>query len=314
MTRRRHCVCQPLFVVRETCIIRGVTPLPERLSPIIAGRRRVFCCHSATLSTNFAPNSLAAVRECVDAGVPRLEIDVQFLADDGMLIFHDGSFELPGGSRPRIADSTRAQAADVRHTDGSALCYLEDVVLALQGSPTVLQVDLKLSRPITARRAELLEAALQPISGHVLAGSQAHWNLRALKSVPIALDPTLHWVYSKASPGIPRNLGIHGLWDDSPIASNGRFSARQYLEVRVDDLLALLPNAVEWMVDIETLFKIEDLGMRLGDHLRERGVALAAWTLRENRPERAETLRRLFSLGAETIITDIPEAAAAAVL
>ena len=104
MTRRRHCVCQPLFVVRETCIIRGVTPLPERLSPIIAGRRRVFCCHSATLSTNFAPNSLAAVRECVDAGVPRLEIDVQFLADDGMHRVLNGTTSLE--ELARVVDLT----------------------------------------------------------------------------------------------------------------------------------------------------------------------------------------------------------------
>lgn len=250
----------------------------------------------------------------MEARVPRLEVDVQFLADDSMLVFHDAQFGAAAGGSGKVAEATRASSGRARHPGGETIAFLEDVVSVMARSETVLQVDLKLSRPITAQRARLLEAALEPLRDHVLVGSQAHWNLRRLRGVPIAFDPTLHWVYAANPPEIPRTLGAHGLWDDSPFATNPRFTDLEYLETRIDDLVALLPGAIEWMVDIETVFKIQELGLPLGEALRERGVALAAWTLRASDTERAATLARLFAAGVETVITDIPEAAAAAVL
>ena len=246
--------------------------------------------------------------------MPRLEIDVQFLADDSMAIFHDGAFPTVADIQVKLADLSRQTVRDFTHPGGEPIGFLEDVVAAIAGSNTLLQVDLKLSRPITARRLELFEDALAPLGEQVIVGSQAHWNLRKLSRVPVAFDPTLHWVYSAWPPGIPRSRGVHGFWDDSPMAGNSRFTAAEYLEARVEDLLALVPEAVEWMVDIGTILKLDELGMALGDRLRERGVALAAWTLRAGTDSRTTTLERLFRLGVETVITDVPELAAAAVL
>ena len=291
-----------------------MTDLAARLAPTIGGRRRVFCCHSATLSGRVSPNSLEAVRECVAAGVPRLEIDVQFLADDAMAIFHDSVITSRSGSPVKLAELTRAGLGDFAHEGGEAIRFLEDVVAVVAGSGTTLQVDLKLSRPITPHRVEQLEHALTPLEGRLVVGSQAHWNLRQLTHVPLALDPTLQWAFSARPPGIPHTLGVHGLWDDSPIAGNSRFSAAEYVDARIDDLQTLVPGVVEWMVDIRTIFKFDELGVALGEVLRERGVALAAWTLRESETAPRDTLLRLFDLGVETVITDIPEIAAAAVL
>lgn len=282
------------------------------LAPIVMGSRRVFCCHRAGYSRRFPPNSLAAVRECVEAGVPRLEIDVRFLADDGMLIFHDAHLddETTGSGRVSELDSPAARA--LRFTSDPSLgpCFLEDVVAAMEGSSTLLQVDLKLMRPISERRLHLLAGAVAPLGARVLVGSQAHWNLRPIQDwgAPVAFDTTLQWHYDagRTQAGLtPSRRGLHGLWDDAPIAHIPAFGARDYAEARIDDLVGLLPGAVEWMVDIATLRHLGALGVSLGAELAHRGIELAAWTMRDAGPEASTArLRELFALGATTIITD----------
>lgn len=288
----------------------------HQLSPTLAGRRRVFCCHGATLSGRFPPNSLEAVDECVSAAVPRLEVDVRFMADDSMLIFHDGSLEGSTNGTGKVDALVRGDVREVCHAGGPefALCFLEDVVDCMRGSSTLLQVDLKLMRPITERRAAALCAALVPMGGHVIVGSQAHWNLRRLADVPIAFDPTLNWNYepARSGPGMPRSRGVHGFWDDSPLAGVPYASPEQYIEARVTDLRALLPNAVEWMVDIPTVLRLQELGVQLGERLLADSCSLAAWTLRRGSPAMAGTLRGLFGAGCETVITDAPVDAAEA--
>lgn len=288
-----------------------VNDLAHTLQPLIAGRRRAICCHSGTLSGRFPPNSLANVAECVEASAPRVEVDVRFMADDALLIFHDARLDPSTSGSGKVANLTRADLADVSYRWGSphGLCFLEDVVDLVRGSATMLQVDLKLMRPITDRRAEALQAALKPLSGNVIVGSQAHWNLRSLVRVPIAFDPTLQWHYDPErtfAEALPRTLGIHGLWDDAPIAVIRHATPETYAESRIRDIRALLPAAVEWMVDFATIFRLAEFGVALGDRLREVGCALAAWTVREDTPSRRDVVQRLYALGTETIITDAP--------
>jgi len=286
----------------------------SRFAPVINGRRRVLSCHRATLSGRHVPNSLQAVDECVTARAPRLEIDVRFLADDAMLVFHDGGLdhETTGMGKTDTLDRGAAAALRYRQDERVGLCFLEDVVDRMRGSNTVLQVDLKLMRPITPARARALEAALQPVRSHVLVGSQAHWNLRHLRGLPLALDPTLQWHSERGRHGnlLPRTLGLHGLWDDSPLAMNPHVSSTEYIESRVEDIRGLLPAAGEWMVDIATIEHITGLGVELGELLARDGVSLAAWTLRGAEPDPVGLLARLYSSGVRTVITDVPLAAA----
>ncbi len=279
----------------------------RKLAPVVNGVPRVICCHSATLTGRFAPNSLRAVNECVEAGVPRFEIDLQFLADDAMLVFHDASFDGSTTTSGRVADARTEFVRDIIYKSGEPLCFFDDVVGALEGSETILQVDLKLSRPMSERRRLALQEAIRPLGDRVMVGSQSHWNLRALEVPRIALDPTLHWAFAKSPPGIPHTMGVHGLWDDSPIAGNARFTAMEYLEARMEDIHSILPNASEWMVDFGTVLKMGELGMNLGEALRRRGCALAAWTIHRDVARPRELLQRLFGLGVETVITDVPE-------
>ncbi|MBE0608684.1 MAG: hypothetical protein IH609_04845, partial [Dehalococcoidia bacterium] len=273
-----------------------------------------FSCHRATLSGRHVPNSLQAVDECVTARVPRLEIDVRFLADDAMLVFHDGRLdqETTGAGKVDALDRAAAVGLRSRQDERVRICFLEDVVDRMRGTTTVLQVDLKLMRPITQVRARALEAALQPVRSHVLVGSQAHWNLRPLRGLPLALDPTLQWHSERGRHGnlLPRTLGLHGLWDDSPLAANPHVSSTEYIQSRVEDLRGLLPAAVEWMVDIATIEHVASLGVQLGELLGRRGVSLAAWTLRSGEPDPVSLLGRLYRTGVRTVITDAPLAAA----
>ena len=277
----------------------------------VNGKSRVFCCHKAIFSGAHQPNSLDAVAECIAAGVPRLEIDVQFLADDGMLIFHDRRLDHETTAKGPTRDLTAGNARGVRYTGPGQppLAFLDQVVDLVRGQGSQLQVDLKVMRPITSDRVRALADALAPVRGQVLIGCQAHWNLRPLAAAgyAIALDPSLHWHYAPGRAGaglVPAREGLHGLWDDAPIAHISGVEAAAYVGTRIDDLVALAPQAVEWMVDVRTCLRLDELGVPLGQELAGRGIELAAWTIEdEGAAVTSALLRRLFGLGATTIIT-----------
>ena len=284
----------------------------EALSPTVRGISRAFACHSATLSGDYPPNSLAAVEECLREGVPRLELDVRFMADDSMAIFHDERLDRATDSAGRLSEMKRQDLAGVRYRGGEhGICFLEDVVARTAGSRSMLQVDLKLMRPITQARVLKLCSALAPLDGNLIVGSQAHWNLRQLEGLPLAFDPTLQWRYPQADfdEPFPKSLGVHGLLDDSPIASDPHVRAGEYIEARIADIAGLLPSAVEWMVDIRTILHFSDLGSRCGERLRQSGTALAAWTLRKETANPADC-RAAFGWARQSISTDMPLAAA----
>ena len=277
----------------------------------------MICCHRASLFPGLPPNSIAAVSACVDARAPRLEIDVRFLADDAMLIFHDDDLaqETTGTGRVGALDAASARALRYRADERHGLCFLDDVVDVMRGSETLLQVDLKLMRPISPERVDQLARALAPLGARVLIGSQAHWNLHAFheRGFRVAFDPTLQWHYApNRSPGLtPSRLGVHGLWDDAPLAHVRHATPRQYIDARLRDLIGLLPGAVEWMVDIATLRHFASLGCLLGEELGAQDRELAAWTLRDDgEASTTKVLAEMFALGATTVIANDPEAVA----
>jgi glycerophosphoryl diester phosphodiesterase len=282
------------------------------LTPEVGAARRVLCCHRSLLSGDCGANSLAAVRECVAAGVPRLEIDVRFLADDAVAVFHDETLDRETDGSGPISAHSRESLGSVRYRGcDEGITYLEDIAAAMRGSGTLLQVDLKPLLPITRAHAEALAHALQPVAGHALVGSAAHWNLRPLAALglEVAFDPTLHWNAQAREGGDgrdPARRSHHGFWDDSPLAHLQGLSTQDYIVARIADLLALVP-AVEWMVDWRTLFALDEAGCRLGEVLRGHGVALAAWTIKDEGHETTlAKMQRLFALGVETVITDHP--------
>lgn len=296
---------------------RSVTdddPLQPALRPVVYGSERIICCHRAGLSGSYAPNSLEAIQECISAGVPRLEIDVRFTADDVMAVFHDAGLAHETDGTGDLVDLTGAAIGAFHYLShpSARIALLHEVVDVARGSGTMIQVDLKPLGVLSPARLALLEEALRPLGDGVLVGSQAHWNLRHLRTVPVAFDPTLQWHYAAEGTfsANPRTLGLHGLMDDSPLAHSPFVSAPEYIEARIDDLTGLLPRACEWMVDISTILYMASLGANLGELLGRRGIQLAAWTLHPEVPDPAALLGRLFAAGVTTVITDAPLMAA----
>lgn len=286
-------------------------PASEALAPVIGGLRRVFCCHSASLSGRHPHNSIAAVAECVEARVPRLELDVRFLADDAMVLFHDPVLDRDTTSTGPLNALDRAAIANVRRRDDSPLGFLEQAVDLLRGHSTLLQVDLKLMRPISDSRTAVLTAALKPLGEALVVGSTAHWNLRPLAAagLPVAFDPTFHinaYPEPLAEGSLPPvRRGLHGFWDDSPLAHVPHASAQDYLKARLADLCSLVPGVRELMVDQDTILRMAGLGVPPGPALRPFGVELTAWTILDRGPAlTTQHLSRLLEAGATTIITD----------
>lgn len=282
---------------------------PLRLT--VAGALRTFCCHRATLSGTHHPNSLAAVQDCAAAAAPRIEVDVRFLSDDGMIVFHDDVLDRETEGAGAVELLERAAARSLRYrADASALCFLEEVVELLAPSSAILQVDLKHMGAISAHRVAALARVLEPLRGRALVGSQAHWNIRRLADtgLPVAFDPTLHWHRRcgevAPAPDGPRRMGYPGLWDDAPLAHVPGVPFADYIAARVEDLVAIAP-AIEWMVDYRTILWLASHGVRLGALLAERGIALAAWTLVDEGPCRTPAIMEtLFAAGVTVVITE----------
>jgi glycerophosphoryl diester phosphodiesterase len=300
------------------------------LAPVIDGRRRVVCCHRANLSGSFPPNSLAAIDECIRARAPRIEIDVRFLGDGALLVFHDERFELEttldGAVHETASDAVRL--ARFKDDETVSVPFLEEVVDLLLSADTVLQVDLKPMQRLTAPQHAALSEALAPLGQRALLGSQAWWNVRRFhpRQFNLALDPSLQWHYrSPRSEEIaevteaerrlrgylPVRRGRLGLLDDSALALHD-WAGDTYFEERVADIAGLVPGSSEWMVDYGTIRYMLAQGFALGDALAERGIELAAWTVHDEGPEKTPALlRTLFDAGVTTVITGEPRAIAA---
>lgn len=270
------------------------------------GRTAVLACHQGRLRETDPPNALESIAACAAAGALRVEVDVTFTADDVPVLSHDEAFVVAGRKVPARAVSSAEVPEAPR---------LAEAVALLAGRGCVLQVDLKRRGPMTPGEAEALAEVLRPLGTHVIVGSQAHWNLRMLaaQGLTVAFDPALHFRYVPPSApkwwtaGVPRRTGIWGFRDDAAYAGDRGWSFERYLAARLDDLLALVPGCVELMVDIGSILRVGELGVPLGEELAQRGVALAAWTVRHFRGQgTVDLVCRLLELGATTIITDVP--------
>lgn len=264
-------------------------PLSLPLRPFIAGVERVICCHKAVLSGRHHPNSLNAVLECVRACAPRVEVDVRFLRDDSLIVFHDRDLERETTGYGPVEDLDARSASRVRYSDGTPLASFEEVVDVIRGSNTVLQVDLKLDEPLTPARAHRLASLVLPLGEQALVGSRSYWNVRHLGAlgVRVGLDPSNEWNAWHPDvhvPGLSPRVNRHGLRDDSAAGRLDTLAPEEYVRQRIADVWSLLPNAVEWMMDAATILKVESLCHGFVGEIEARGATLAAWGIRDDGP------------------------------
>lgn len=281
--------------------------LPLRL--VMEGVERIVCCHKAVLSGRYHPNSLEAVVECVRAGAPRVEVDVHFLRDDSLLVFHDRDLERETTGYGPVESLDARSAARVRYADGvTPLAFFHDVVAVIREGNTALHVDVKLHEPLTPSRAHRLASFVLPLGERAVVGSRSYWNLRHLQAlgVRVALDPSNEWNAWPPEvqvPALSGRVNRHGLRDDSAIGDDASLTPEAYVRSRIAELSRLLPGAVEWMMDVSTILKLEMLCPGFAREIEARGAALTAWGIRDEGPaETVQTVHALCAAGARFLI------------
>lgn len=282
------------------------------LQPVWKGRQRLITCHRADLDSTQAPNSLNAVRAAVGVGAPRIEIDVRFLADDTMVVFHDPDLAPTTDRSGPLDRLTIAAVREARALGPGAppIALFDEVVDAVAGSGTTLHVDLKHDLPMPAARLDALASALAPIASRAIVGTQAYWNLTPLaqRGLRVAIDPGYLWQRGSArvpTDQFPRTQGLYGFWDDAPLAHIPGADPATYLAMRLREIALLVPAAEEWMVDIDTIRHCDAIGVSLASFLHARDIRLVAWTIVDpelDGPTTAALLALLFDLEVDTII------------
>jgi glycerophosphoryl diester phosphodiesterase len=148
--------------------------------PLAPASPRIYAvaAHRGVLNGGTLPdNSLTAIRQSINAGVPFIELDVRRSEEGELFVFHDGSFhrdnsEAPSELRGRpIQSLSRTERESVYLDEGrtATIPTLAQALDAVQGSQSTLQLDLKGESDLLAKstldlaasRGQLLQVLVQ---------------------------------------------------------------------------------------------------------------------------------------------------------
>lgn len=281
----------------------------------------------AALDGRHPPNSLEAVRACLDAGAAHIEIDVAALADGDFLVVHDLDLAsqttgngLAGQCSADAARGLRIKRRDGIVTDYSVPLLSEVINLLNQYEDARLQIDLKDERPYENEEPILrLAQIVLPAEGRVIVSSMADWQLRRIaKFAPwleLGFDPGFYlawWPKDYIDPALPpHRMGAYGYLDDHPLADERIWPAERYLADRAETLLALVPGISTMYVYHGLLAKCLDDGFNWAGPCHAAGITLDAWTIDIGRPGMEERVRRLAAAGVDLFTTNTPRELAA---
>lgn len=279
---------------------------------MIGGRAVTLVCHTAVLSGRHRPNSRAAVRECFEAGVPRIEIDIHSLAGDDFIVSHEARLGRETTGAGAAGKATPDDVRAVRYIDDpdDRPPLLSEVVEMAGGCETELQLDLKDWRPISHERLRALADVVAPVEGRVIVSSGQDWNLRRLHAaaphIAVGFDPGLYIdVPGDEQPlFLPRTVGAYGYRDDHPLAFGRATDTAAYLRERMDGLLQQLPAAREWFLSFRLATKMLDDGFNIAGWLHERGIVANVWTLDRSGAESVACFERLAGSGIDRVTTN----------
>ena len=284
--------------------------LSSQLQPCIKGKTRNFVAHRALYSGKYKENTFAAIQECVKAGVPQVEIDLQVLSDDNFVVFHDFKLDRLTNSRGFISEKVTAEFSSITYKTGEPIALLDDILPVLVESSLRVHFDLKLSNRSSYVFTQLAKKIF-PLKDRVLIASQAHWLLEMFLECgfSVALDTAMELSYQPNRPSgkNPIVLGLHGLWDDSFEAHDTSISAPQYIRYRLQSFSDLMPLN-SWVFDANTLDFLASKSPTFSRDLAQYGIDLITWGLDDtSESDLAQRLNFLFDIGVSTIITDFPE-------
>ncbi len=285
----------------------------------IGGKTAILTCHVATLSRRLKPNSRAAIRECLDAGVARIEIDVHSLDGPDYIVTHDRKLERSTTGAGSIGWATPDAVRAVRFLDDGddRPALLSEVVEMARGTGTQLQLDMKDWRLLREPRLRALLDLVALIRSQVIVSAGEDWNLRLLHSaepeLPIGFDPGRYIGFGTEEPAfLPRALGAYGYRDDHPLAVGRTEETAFYLQQRMDALALQVPASREMFLDHRLFLQMLDDGFNAADWLHQHNSQLTAWTVDYKDKASMPIAERLITAGVDRITTNTPLAWAAA--
>jgi glycerophosphoryl diester phosphodiesterase len=271
-----------------------------------------FVAHMAVLSGAHPRNSLAAIRECFDAGVERIEIDAHSLAGPDFAIFHDRRLEDHTTGTGTIGRATPDDIRALRFLDrpDERPLLLSEVVAMACERRTEMQLDLKDWRPLADERLRALIDTVAPVKERVIVSSGQDWNLRRLHradpELAIGFDPGHYIDHAvEASPVfLPRTIGAYDYRDDHPLAYGRTEETADYLRHRSEMLVLQAPASREFFLNYRLVLQMLDDGFNVADFLHERAIDANVWTLDYHGLASLPILRRLIDSGIDRVTTN----------
>ena len=273
---------------------------------------QIFVAHMGAFSGTHRRNSLAAVRECIEQGVERVEIDVHSLAGDDYIVTHDRRLEQHTTGQGAVGRATPDEVRALRFVDAvdDRPALLSEVAQAARDSDTELQLDLKDWRPLTSERVAALLQVVAPVRERVIVTTGQDWNLRLLNeaddSLAVGFDPGLYFDHAieGADVILPARMGAYGYRDDHPLALGRASETSEYLRLRFAELAAMTVWAREWFINWRLVLQMLDDGFDVAAWLRERGVETNVWTLDYDGDQAMHVLARLRDIGVRRVTTN----------
>lgn len=280
--------------------------------------------HMAAPHNTYPPNSLGAIRACLEMQAAFIEIDVTALKSGDYLLVHDPVLEHETTGWGAVGETEPEAVGGLVYSGTSEpVARLSQVVALFSSNPnsTRLQIDYKNVLPFADEEPlRRLVNLIEPLGERVIVSTGADWQLRRLHKFAhwLELGFDVHFYIDwrlpqeEIDPRVPPfRPGAYGYWDDHILASERHWSTADYLEERCEHLVNAVPYASTFYIDHKLIAQSLDDGFNWAQALRARGVKLDAWTLDVGNPAAEANARRLLSVGVDQFTTNTPRELAA---
>lgn len=126
---------------------------------------RPFIIGHAAAGGEAPANTLAGVRQCLDAGAQAMEIDVQLCADGVPVLMHDDTVDRTTNLRGHVRELTLAELAAADAGNGEPVPTLDQVLRLVAGRLTVM-CELKATPGDPAQDQHLVDSVLRELENH----------------------------------------------------------------------------------------------------------------------------------------------------
>lgn len=209
--------------------------------------RGVTYAHRGMHGAGRVENSPGAFRAAIAAGLG-IECDVQLTADDAALVFHDWNLDRLTAQQGPVRGRTSATLAQVRLHGGEAIWTLPELLAETAGRvPLLIEIKSRRAMP-SARLCQAVASALAACPGLVAV---------------MSFDPGVVRWFAANAPAVVRGLVV---------TEDGRPGALPSLRAILAQRLA----RAEFVA-----FDVRDLPSPFAAAVRERGLPVLAWTVRD---------------------------------